>query len=165
MGMKKRASSLTDGVPIDMTPMIDVVFQLLTFFVMTFKVVEQEGDFNVKMPLAAPRAGLPDDKLLPPFKLRLKASSNGGLAEISLNDKTFSKLNDLRGHISSIIGDERGPGSIQTTAEVEIDADYELQYQNVMAAITAVSGMRGPDGVVTKLVEKIKFAPPRPKRG
>ena len=164
MGMKKRKSSLSDGVPVDMTPMIDVVFQLLTFFVMTFKVVEEEGDFNVKMPLAAPRAGLPDDKLLPPFKLRLKASANGNLAEISLNDKTFSQLNQLRGHIASIIGDERGPGSVQSTAEVEIDADYELQYENVMAAITAVSGMRGQDGGIMKLVEKIKFAPPRPKR-
>lgn len=165
MGMKKRASSLSEGIPIDMTPMIDVVFQLLTFFVMTFKVVETEGDFNIKMPLAAPRAGLPDDKLLPPFKLRLKASVDGNLAEISLNEKSFSGLNDLRGHIASIIGDERGPGSIQSTAEVEIDADYELKYENVMAVITAVSGQRAQDGSIVKLVEKIKFAPPRAKRG
>ena len=40
-------------VPIDMTPMIDIVFQLLTFFVMTLKIATSEGDFNIKMPRAA----------------------------------------------------------------------------------------------------------------
>jgi hypothetical protein len=33
----------------------------------------------------------------------------------------------------------------------------------VIEAITAVSGTVGPDGQVIKLVEKIKFAPPRPE--
>ena len=37
----------------NMTPMIDVVFQLLVFFIMTFKIVALEGDFNVRMPLAS----------------------------------------------------------------------------------------------------------------
>ena len=63
----------TDGVKIDMTPMIDVVFQLLAFFLMTFKVAAQEGDFNVKMPLAAPRQGVPDPTQVPPLKIRLTA--------------------------------------------------------------------------------------------
>ena len=46
-----------DGeVKLEMTPMIDIVFQLLVFFIMTFKIVSQEGDFNIKMPRAAPRA-------------------------------------------------------------------------------------------------------------
>ena len=35
-----------------MTSMIDIVFLLLVFFVMTFKIVELEGDFSVRMPLA-----------------------------------------------------------------------------------------------------------------
>lgn len=45
-----------------MTPMIDIVFQLLVFFIMTFKIVSQEGDFHIKMPVAnlAPR---PSDDL------------------------------------------------------------------------------------------------------
>jgi biopolymer transport protein ExbD len=138
---------------------------LLTFFVMTFKVAEQDGDFNIKMPLAAPRAGMPDDKQLPPFKLRLKAGGSGGLAEIGLGNRTFSKWGEVRTHIAEIIGSDRGPGSVQSTAEVEIDADYELEYREVMNAITAVSGEASPDGnTITKLVEKIKFAPPRQPR-
>ena len=33
-----------------MTPMIDVVFQLLAFFVLTFRIVSPEGEFGVTMP-------------------------------------------------------------------------------------------------------------------
>jgi biopolymer transport protein ExbD len=53
--MKVRNSGgKNEKVEIPMTPMIDIVFQLLVFFIMTFKIVSQEGDFNIKMPLAAP---------------------------------------------------------------------------------------------------------------
>jgi biopolymer transport protein ExbD len=48
-----------DKIELQMTPMIDIVFQLLVFFIMTFKIVSQEGDFNIKMPLAAQQAGAP----------------------------------------------------------------------------------------------------------
>ena len=79
----------TNEFGIDMTPMIDVVFQLLSFFVMSFKIVVQEGDFNIKMPLAAPREGLPDDNSLPPLKVRMTAAGAGDLANISLNENQF----------------------------------------------------------------------------
>jgi biopolymer transport protein ExbD len=169
MPMKRKGNSPDDKIPIDMTPMIDIVFQLMTFFVMTLKIVEAEGDFNIKMPLAAPRAGMPDDKQLPPFKLRLKAGTNGNLAEITLNNNTFAPdkagWDDLRNQIASIVGDERGPGSVQSTAEVELDCDYELKYENVIRAITAVSGYPAQEGGgVVRLIEKIKFSPPRQPR-
>ena len=48
---------------------------------------------------------------------------------------------------------------------MELDCDYELHYEHVIAAVTAVSGYVDPNDTVVKLVEKIKFAPPRPKRG
>jgi biopolymer transport protein ExbD len=145
-----------------MTPMIDIVFQLLVFFIMTFKIVSQEGDFNIKMPLAAPSTGLPDDEQLPPMKVRLRAGANGNLAQISLNDNTFGvNFESLHNYIIGIIGDERGPGSVQDTAEIELDCDYNLRYENVVKAITAVSGYVDDDGNIVKLVEKIKFAPPR----
>ena len=55
--MKVRNQREQEKIEIQMTPMIDIVFQLLVFFIMTFKVVSMEGDFNIKMPLAAPSEG------------------------------------------------------------------------------------------------------------
>lgn len=151
-----------ERVEVPMTPMIDIVFQLLVFFIMTFKIVSQEGDFNIKMPLAAPSEGLPDEDKLPPMKVRLRASASGQLAQISLNDNNFgTSFESLHNYIISIIGDERGPSSVQETAEVELDCDYDLKYDNVVKAVTAVSGFVDEDGNIVKLVEKIKFAQPR----
>ncbi|MEK6237543.1 MAG: biopolymer transporter ExbD, partial [Planctomycetales bacterium] len=66
--MKVRNQKDSEKVELQMTPMIDIVFQLLVFFVMTFKIVSQEGDFDIKMPLAAPSEGTPDEDLYPPIK-------------------------------------------------------------------------------------------------
>ena len=163
--MKVRNQSETaEKIELQMTPMIDIVFQLLVFFIMTFKIVSQEGDFNIKMPLAAPAQGAPDDLQLPPMKVRLVAGASGQLASVSMNNRVFN-INGwqtgLRGAIIEVIGDDRGPGSIQETAEVELDCDYGLRYEHVVQAITAVSGVREDDDTITKLVEKVKFAPPR----
>jgi biopolymer transport protein ExbD len=149
-----------DKIELQMTPMIDIVFQLLVFFIMTFKIVSQEGDFNIKMPLAAPAAGTPDPLQLPPMKVRLRGGEQ--LASIALNDRVIPDMNALQTEIMGVIGDETGPGSYQETAEVELDCDYGLHYKFVIAAITAVSGRIDPNtGDVIKLVEKIKFSPPR----
>ena len=154
-----------DKIELQMTPMIDIVFQLLVFFIMTFKIVSQEGDFNIKMPLAAPAAGAPDDLQLPPMKVRLRAGAGGMLAGMSLNDRGIGTMEALRLEIIGVVGDERGPGTIQETAEVELDCDYGLRYEHVIQAITAVSGYIDETGNVVKLVEKIKFAPPRQASG
>jgi len=42
-----------EEIKLAMTPMIDIVFQLLVFFIMTYKVTAMEGDYNIRMPSAA----------------------------------------------------------------------------------------------------------------
>jgi len=59
----------------------------------------------------------------------------------------------------NIAGGASGPGSAD--AEAEFDCDYNLKYANVVAAITAVSGTVDSNGEVVKLIEKIKFSPPK----
>ena len=159
--MKLRKKGDETKVEMQMTAMIDVVFQLLIFFMLSFKIVAMEGDFNVKMPLAAPRAGLPDDKQIPPVKIRLEANAAYGLGRMSLNGQVYETPEKLRNYIIGFIGPERGPGSLQDTAEVELDCDYDLKYAEVVAIVTAVSGYVADDKTVVKLIEKIKFAPPR----
>jgi biopolymer transport protein ExbD len=163
--MKVRHQSEGEKIELQMTPMIDIVFQLLVFFIMTFKIVSQEGDFNIKMPLAAPAAGAPDDLQLPPMKVRLQAGASGQLAGMSLGERSIATMDALRAEIVSIVGTDRGPGTTQETAEVELDCDYGLRYEHVIQAITAVSGYVDDTGNVVKLVEKIKFAPPRQPSG
>ncbi len=147
-----------DTYGLQMTPMIDIVFNLLVFFVMTFKIAAPEGDFNVKMPAQAAQ-GVPDPASMPPIKIRITAAKDGGLAGVSFADVPVKSLQDLRIKVREIVGDAPGPGTLENT-EIEFDCDYNLRYQYVIQAMTAVSGYIH-DGQVVKLVEKIKFTPPR----
>lgn len=155
----RHTRSSQDKQELPMTAMIDVVFLLLVFFVMTFKISAQEGDFNVKMPLQD--SGAPADNTQLPLKLRLKADANGNLAEIVLNDtQTFgTNWDQLRGYVLQLVGDEAGP-SDDSGPEVEIDLDYNLHYVHVIEAITSVTGYRSGNDIV-RLIDRIKFAKPR----
>ena len=147
-----------EKITLQMTPMIDIVFQLLVFFIMSFKIVAQEGDFNIKMPVPTRAQGLPDESSLP-MLVRLRADATGRLAGIRLNEQPFDRISELHNYVISIVGGDEP--SIRESAEIELDCDYNLHYEHVIDAITAVSGYIDPStGKVVKLVEKIKFAPP-----
>ena len=51
--MRIRHAENIDKIELQMTPMIDIVFQLNIFFLFTFKIILPEGDFNIHMPSAA----------------------------------------------------------------------------------------------------------------
>jgi len=145
---------------LQMTSMIDVVFLLLIFFILTFKIVEMEGDFSIKMPLAGDSSAAADELDLP-IKLRLTADPQGRLTAIQLNELALgTDFEALRGKVVELIGSGSGPGGNDEGPEVEIDTDYNLRYEYVIEAITHVSGYK-QDGEVVKLIDKIKFAPPR----
>ncbi len=148
-----------EKVALQMTPMIDIVFQLLVFFIMTFKIAALEGDFSITMP-QAPSEGEPDPTQLPPIVVRLRAQENGELADVRLNAKSLGTgemaFMRLRSEMRALVGDERGPGTAEP--EVELDCDYNLKYTYVIDAITAVSGYKMETGEVERLVEKIRFS-------
>ena len=95
--MAKRESKLASKIPIDMTPMIDVVFQLLTFFMLTLKTVVVEGDFNIRMPLGASAAPA-DDVPIPPLVLKMTATPEGRLAGVQMGGKSIAGQ-DLLGEL------------------------------------------------------------------
>ena len=144
---------------LNMTSMIDIVFLLLVFFVMTFKIVELEGDFSVRMPLAGSDSATMDPTDLP-LKLRLRADERGSLTSIALNEKDLgTDFDQLRANVVSLVGSTT-PIEGDEGPEIEIDTDYNLRYEYVIRSITAVSGYKDGNEVV-KLIEKIKFAKPR----
>lgn len=158
MRIRKSATNMSDKIELQMTPMIDVVFQLLIFFMFTFKIASSEGDFNVKMPVAGGAAMNAD--VLPPFKVRLVAGADGKLGGIQLDGQPIDSFRTLHEQIIDRIGVDAAD-SLKESAEVELDCDYGLHYRHVIEAITACSGYVSPDGNIVKLIEKIRFAPPK----
>jgi hypothetical protein len=106
-----------------------------------------------------PRVGsesVHDPNQLPPMNLRLTADESGHLAGIRFNQKEMRDFHELQGHIITILGDDRGPNSIQASAEVALDCDANLQMGYVLAALDAITGFPAESGRRYKLIEKFR---------
>jgi biopolymer transport protein ExbD len=144
-----------------MTPMIDVCFQMLVFFVMNMRILSPEGNFNIEMPAAAAQAGVPaDDAQIPPVKVRILADKSGNMAGIVMGQRKLGSFHDLRQEMKQICGLDRGPAAAAETPEVDFECDYGLKYQYVVEAVTAVTGyVSNDDRTIVRMIEKIRFVP------
>ena len=147
-----------EKVAVNMTPMIDVVFQLMIFFMLTFNIIAPEGDFDVRMPLSKSSAEPLDDLQLPLIQVRLVSDSEGMLTGILMNGEPVKDFDELRQRVASFVDIALESGASLEDVELEIDSDYQLDYINVVDAITAVSG-RIENGQLIEMVKKISFVP------
>ena len=147
-----------EKVAVNMTPMIDVVFQLMIFFMLTFNIIAPEGDFDVRMPLSKSSAEPLDDLQLPPIQVRLVSDAEGMLTGILMNGEPVKDFDELRQRVASFVDIALESGASLENVELEIDSDYQLDYINVVDAITAVSG-RIENGQLIEMVKKISFVP------
>ncbi len=171
-----------EEVKLEMTPMIDIVFQLLVFFIMTYKVTAMEGDYNIRMPAAASEPTLTEETLEDVLMVRLVADpGNRYLQSINVtfgsqteswpreqfpatvedyDNKTspartiFRNLNNF---VIGALGSGSGDPASASEVEAEIEADYGLRYEETVYVIEAISGYKTDDGKIVKLIEKIKF--------
>ena len=153
--MRIRNTDHREHIVLQMTPMIDIVFQLLVFFVFTFKIVLPEGDFNIRMPSAS-ASTTSEPSETPLLRVRLQADESRDLASLQLGDRPIASFEELQKEIRSLVEDDAGPGTSEQ--EVEIEADYDLKYRYVINAVTAITGYI-ENGEQHKLVEKVRFAP------
>lgn len=157
----------SEPTAVDLTPMIDVVFQLMAFFVMTFKVTAMEADFNVKMPLSSNQQSEIDEVLPTILQVNLRAGPERNIAGIDIDSDTASTsfsgagmFRELTAFVESVLAGEGDPTS-SPDVEVEFIIDPTLRYVWTVQAMEAVSGKKLPDGKVQRLVEKIKFRSPQ----
>ena len=132
---------------LQMTSMIDVVFQLLIFFMLTFKVLAPESQFSIEIPT---KAGTPaeDQPMIPDLRVSLDANDAGEWTRARIGTRVLAPdLVELAWEIAGASADGQMP--------VEIDADPRIKYQHVMALINQCAGLN---------VRNIKFAPPRKKK-
>ena len=100
--------------------------------------------------------------------VRLRADAGGRLPAaggIVVNgERVLNSFEELHNYVIGVIGGNEP--SAKADAEVELDCDYNLHYEHVIDAITAVSGyVDRSTGQIERLVEKIKFTPPQEPTG
>ena len=143
-----------------MTPLIDVVFLLLTFFVTTLKITAPEGDFGIKMPLtgnAGQVSSQPTTLTAEPIRIRLFADPSGHLADILVGSNRLGPdPRRLREQIINLVGIAPTKQE-RDNLEAIIDYDTHLKFQYTIDAITAISGYLS-GGDMVPLIDKINFA-------
>ena len=142
--MRRRQREETK-VEMNMTPMIDVVFQLLTFFMFTLRPMVHEGQFAVNMSTGGAASPEQEEFKLPPLAVNLRATEDGDLAAILLGDRQIRNFDDLRIQVGALVG-----GAIGEEIEAEIHADDSLQYAHLVSAVNTLTAAR---------ISKINFAP------
>ncbi|NNJ27283.1 ExbD/TolR family protein [Alienimonas chondri] len=161
--MKFRGGSKVEKIAPQMAPMIDVVFQLLIFFMLTLKIVSPEGEFGINMPLSG-STSTDDQPLIPEMEVRVIASPNGELGMLQLNGRNLGNdeqaFLDLTAAVRQIAGDPT-EDTASDDLSVKIDPDYDLNYRWFIKTVGAVSGDKLPDGTTVPLVGNIKFAQAR----
>jgi biopolymer transport protein ExbD len=146
-------------VEIQVTPMLDMAFQLLTFFILTYRQMPVEGQFAMSLLPASPVMDMntpvvdappPAGQVELPAPLRtlnttLRASDEGGLGSIQIGDNpAMTDLEALRAQVKTIFGSNDLPFE-----QVLIEVDPRLRYSDLMRVI---------DVFATENVTKISFA-------
>lgn len=149
-----------------MAPLIDIVFLLLVFFLLTLQIRAHEGNVQIQMPIVK---GCIASHTPSPVSVQLVANDDGSLKDViyrteslGVGEQAFEKLNKK---IRDAVGYRAGHKALNQELQVEIEADYNLDYRYAVNALSACSFTRekSPEGNFrqVKLVDRIRFAPPR----
>ena len=136
--------------------MLDMAFQLLTFFVLTFKPAPTELQFvmnllpaqpETRMDAVAPPEGAESDEL--PAGLRtlptiLRAGGGGLLGRVTLGERDIQGMDALQRELGVILNDPTLPFD-----QALIKVDPDLKYSELMQVIDVFSRLK---------VTKISFA-------
>ncbi len=142
------------------TALIDVVFLLLVFFMLTLKIVEPEGELQASFDRSEPTVHVPPSL---PLHVVLASSTNGELTDVRLAGRSLGAGNAgierLRSEMRKLFA---GTDSAKWDFEqaVTLRTDRDLQYQHIVAALSAVSGdvrVGGSQSRVVKYPVKVSF--------
>ncbi len=140
--MRRKKKRAEESVEIPITPMLDMAFQLLTFFILTYHPMPSEVQFGMNlMPAApsmkigetAPSEAVPDNSLpamLTTLPTILHAGEGGRLGRVTINEVEVNGMTALRKELKSIKDD---PNLAFEQALIKIDPN--LKYSELMQVI------------------------------
>lgn len=150
--MRRCRSDSADGVNLNVTAMLDMAFQLLAFFVLTFKAPAPEGQLSLRLPPPA-RAAQAVEATPSPFDVVVGrpgqletlvltvARSPGGATEYGLGDRRLPGLAALESALRRLFAD---PG--QAFRQVLLSVDGDVPYEQVLAVVETCVQQKLPGG-------------------
>jgi biopolymer transport protein ExbD len=146
----KKTKKPPEEITIPITPMLDMAFQLLTFFILTYKQAPTEGQFSMNLLPASPatdfraaaaeQAATPNDSV--PAALRtlptiLRAGGGGQLGRVTLGEQDIQGMEALKRELTTILKDPTLPFD-----QALIKVDPNLRYSELMQVIDVFSSLK-----------------------
>lgn len=125
--MRAPSAARSAEVGINMTPMIDMVFLLIIFFLLSSSLVQQENQLELALPKAKNVLDDPADKAA--HRLTINVQENGSIAFLGRN----IDASDLAGRIAARVKRQGG------IAEIRIRASRKVPYAKVEPILLACS--------------------------
>ena len=153
----------TEEVEVPITPMLDMAFQLLTFFVLTYRPAPSEGQFSMNLLPAQPAVSMDapatdanaNNNDLPAglktLPVILRANGDGSLGQITIGENNVADLTALANEVKELFGNPTLPFD-----QTILRTDPKLKYAEVMKVINIFSDNK---------VNKIAFAELGPDEG
>ena len=143
MGRRKKRKSL-EAVELNLAAMLDMAFQLLTFFILTFKPAPVEGQINLRMPppqsitpLAGGKKAGEDTSNTDPLQglntLVISVAANpkdGTVGSMQVEQELVGSLPRLDDRLRAIFGNPTSPKD-----QVLIHVDSKLTYAALMSVV------------------------------
>ena len=142
-----------------MTPLIDITFLLLIFFLLTLKITPEEGEFSINMPIESNKPSVDFNKTT--YLVELKANPDGTLNTLIFMGNSMGNSDDVYRRLNKEVGEMVGTldKRILDDVNIKIKADYNLNYKEAVKAVSACTGYIDPEtGQVKRYVEKVDFA-------
>jgi biopolymer transport protein ExbD len=119
-------------VEMQMGPMIDMVFLLLVFFMVSAKPIKQESDINIGLPGTVAQ----EEALEIPDEQRIQIQPNG---QILLNDQPMDvpQSPELPTLLTTLKRFKESTNSNKTEALITIDADDAANHQRIVQVLNA----------------------------
>jgi biopolymer transport protein ExbD len=160
MGRRRKRRNSEQAVELNMAAMLDMAFQLLAFFILTFRPAPVEGQISLRMPPAQPvtamqnaaQAGSDTSNMDPvqglnSLVISVIPNDGGGIASMAIGESVVATLYGLNDRLQTILGDQASPFD-----QVVVQVGSGLRYDALMSVVDVCTRQRLPDGQrLTKL--------------
>jgi len=133
----RRKKRLQGEVELNLAAMLDMAFQLLTFFILTFKPAPVEGDVVLRLPAPLPTTVRPNAEPLgsneknpnpvqglTSLVITVTNDESGGTKSIAIGDQPVAGLAEFENKLHAVLGDG-GAGFDQVLIQVGSELNYE----------------------------------------
>ena len=146
MKFRKKRTEILEG---DLTPMIDVVFQLIAFFMLIINFTEVEKSEDINLPLSE-LAKPPDEP--PPYKITLNLKEDGSVAHF---ETVVANVDLIRNVLSRELGTARRQGVPIGDINVIIRADMDSRTGDVQKLMNKCKALQ-LENFSLRVIERIR---------